>query len=388
MTKHSPLGASGAERWMNCPGSTTLIKALALPESDEEDWRREGIAGHEAAAHCLNQGLDAWEVTGETFYETEITADLATAIQVYLDECRRLAEQPPHLTTIFVEYAVSSPVHPDFYGTLDYGVLSPVKLAVRDLKMGEGIAVFPEENPQIMYYAFGLIDGVERTQGFTFPDDFPVDLGIVQPRTPWLEPVRTWETTVGAIKAWVHDVLVPAMNATDIDHGLQPGSWCRFCPAKLACPVLTSLFRAAVMSDNRTPVNLSDEALGRDYELREAVKYYLKAQEEEAFRRLQHGHVLPGAKLVHKLAKRVWHKGAEARARKKFGADAFTPPALKTPAELEKLNAKAAEFVKEEAFTPDTGLTVAADSDRRQAVKVATAAETFSAAITNLEDKQ
>ena len=29
MLEHSPLGASGAERWANCSGSVTLIKLLA-----------------------------------------------------------------------------------------------------------------------------------------------------------------------------------------------------------------------------------------------------------------------------------------------------------------------------------------------------------------------
>ena len=39
MSTHSPLGASGAERWMNCPGSVNLIKSMVLPESDEEDYQ-------------------------------------------------------------------------------------------------------------------------------------------------------------------------------------------------------------------------------------------------------------------------------------------------------------------------------------------------------------
>ena len=61
---HSPLGASGAERWMNCAGSVTLIKQLALREdmepSDEADWTKEGLAAHDASAFALVEGLDAW----------------------------------------------------------------------------------------------------------------------------------------------------------------------------------------------------------------------------------------------------------------------------------------------------------------------------------------
>ena len=85
---HSPLGASSAERWMNCPGSVTLLQHLGLDESEEPDYRREGIAMHEAAAHCLREGLDAWEIVNQTFYETLMTPELADPIQVYLDHCR------------------------------------------------------------------------------------------------------------------------------------------------------------------------------------------------------------------------------------------------------------------------------------------------------------
>src|SRR5579859_7610402 len=84
--KHSPLGASGAERWMNCPGSNVLLKALDLPPTDEEDYQINGSAAHEAAAHCIISKLDAWEVIGEEFYgKTKVTAPMAEAIQVYLD---------------------------------------------------------------------------------------------------------------------------------------------------------------------------------------------------------------------------------------------------------------------------------------------------------------
>lgn len=31
---HSPLGASSAERWMNCPGSVALLKDLKMETTD------------------------------------------------------------------------------------------------------------------------------------------------------------------------------------------------------------------------------------------------------------------------------------------------------------------------------------------------------------------
>src|ERR1700741_126047 len=200
---HSSLGAWGAERWMNCPGSVALIRELALPETDEPDYRREGTAMHEAAEHCLTNGLDTWEIVGQEFNKTVIDEPMADAIQMYLDHVRPFMG---HGWTPYIEFPISSPVHPDFYGSLDFGAVGwgLTRVIVRDLKGGEGITVEAAQNPQIMYYAFGIVDGLERQEGFAFSDDTVVDIGIVQPRAFHADgPIRTWETTVGELKAWV-----------------------------------------------------------------------------------------------------------------------------------------------------------------------------------------
>ncbi len=49
---HSPLGASAAERWMNCAGSVTLIKQLDLEDTDEPEYPREWIIGEDGQPKC------------------------------------------------------------------------------------------------------------------------------------------------------------------------------------------------------------------------------------------------------------------------------------------------------------------------------------------------
>src|SRR5271166_6425074 len=118
---HSPLGASSAERWMECPGSVRLIQSLKIEgDSDEPDYRREGTAAHEAIAHCLRNNSDAWEVMGETFYDTVVSVEMADAIQVYLDTVRPLATPAAQ---VFIEHRISSPDHPLFYGTVDFATI-------------------------------------------------------------------------------------------------------------------------------------------------------------------------------------------------------------------------------------------------------------------------
>lgn len=406
---HSPLGASGAERWMNCAGSVALIAALreqieaiGIPEEDDPDYRREGTAMHEAGEHCLREGCDTWEITGQTFNETVIDEPMADAIQVYLDQCRGDMDKA---AKFWIEYPISSPVHSDFYGSLDFGAIIAIPnriamadvgldpsevLKVRDLKGGEGIVVDPDDNPQLKYYAFGIIDGIERGSSIELRDDLPVELEIVQPRAFHVDgPIRSWRTTVGEIKAWVRDTLVPAMDRTEYDHDLDAGPHCRFCPAKLVCPMLTSLFKAACVANPKEVVNYGNESIARSWAHAKAVKFYLKALEDETFRRLNMGNSagFEGiAKLVPKKSNRVWNTDAKDEAKAKFKEEAFTKPELKSPAELEKLSPAAKAFVAEYAHHPDTGLTVAAWSDPKPAVKVQTTQEAFGAALANMKE--
>ena len=411
---HSPLGASSAERWMNCPGSVALIKSLNLEETDEPEYRGLGIAAHEVGAYCLKNKLDAWEVIGEKFYEYEVDQAMAQAIQVYIDVCRPLMERES--AVIYIEHGLAyqqadgrvteildpradSLLKRYFYGTGDFGAARPADkyLDVIDYKHGEGIDVDVEGNPQLMYYAFGFLQ--------MHPEVETVRLRIVQPRIGYAAPVKTWIVRADYIRDWVADKLVPAMQLTEMDGGeLDAGSWCRFCPAKLICPLQASLFGAANKANPKELITLSDQTIGRSYQYIAAVKAYIKALEEEAFRRLNIGGQIPGIKLVPKKANRVFKTGAVTEERDgeivtlynsvaemmkdKLGADAMHPAELRSPAEMEKLGAVAKELVREFAYTPMTGLTVAVDTDKRGAVKVETTEQAFAAGIKNMRTER
>jgi hypothetical protein len=394
---HSPLGASSAERWMNCPGSVALIKALKLDEeTDEPEYRSLGIAAHEAGAHCLKNKLDAWEVISEKFHDIEVDQDMAQAIQVYIDTVRPSMEIEG--AKVYIEHSIAYKqvdghvteildpradglLKKYFYGTGDFGVAYGICLECTDYKHGEGIEVEVENNPQLIYYAFGFL--------LLHPDAKHVLLRIVQPRIGWVEPVKEWWVEADFIREYVATKLVPAMQLTEMDGAeLDAGSWCRFCPAKLICPMMASLFGAATRSNPKEVIELSDQSLGRSYQYRSAVKAYLNAMEEEALRRLNLGKKIAGIKLVPKKANRVFKSEAPAIFKAKFGKDAMTPSEIKSPAEMERLGAEAKELVKEYAYTPQTGLTVAVDTDKRVAVKVQTTEEAFGHAIKNMRTER
>lgn len=382
---HSPLGASGAERWMNCPGSVALLKALTLPPSDDPTYRSEGTSAHEAGYFCLVKGMDAWEVIGEKFGKHEITHEMSIAIQVYIDEVHSLITPT---AKVYYEFGIDAPeFHKDFYGTLDNGIVDGITLFINDYKHGEGIMVDVEYNPQIMYYAYGLLRH--------HPEVENIELRIIQPRGFHPEgPVRKWVCPAEHIRQWAERELKPAMDRTELDHDLDAGPWCRFCPAKLVCPLMTSLFGAAMMADPKVIINLSNESLGRSYQYKQAVNFYIKALDDETMRRLNNGEMANdecGVKLVPKKTNRVYVANVEIEPgqhistaeffKSKFGEEAMTQPELKSPAEMAKLGKEAAALIKEYAYTPFNGTTVALSTDKRPAVKVQTTAEAFPNAV-------
>ena len=367
---HSPLGASGAERWMNCPGSVALLKELKLDTSDEPEYRSLGTSAHEAACKILIEHLEPWELMGQKFGAHVFDQDMHDAVTMYVDECRRIIAENPDGHE-YIEYKIDAPeFHHDFYGTTDWSYVAGSCLFVRDYKHGEGIAVDAEGNPQLMYYAWGVLR--------KFPKVTKVSLGIVQPRAFHGDgPIRVWEVDANEIRAWATDTLKPAMDRTAFDNDLDAGKWCRFCPAKLVCPLMHSLFGAAMLADPTTIINLSDEALGRSYQYIPAVKSFLKAMETETLARRLKGHEVPFTKLVQQKTNRVWKEGASERLANAFGQEAYTKPALKSPPQIEELGQIGKELAKELAYKPDSGLTIAGLDDRRRSVSVQTVQETF-----------
>jgi hypothetical protein len=377
---HSPLGASGAERWMNCAGSFTLLKTLQLPPTDEPDYRHAGTAAHEALAHCLKEGKEGWEIVGDKFNGVEVTTEMADAVQMFLTRDREDLASELAAVREYTETHLKHPSHELCYGTIDRGLVWPgiKRVKVKDFKYGEGVMVDADENPQLMYYAYLLLTKLDLQDAH----EWKVELEIVQPRGfHQLGPIRTWETDAQYILDWGNSVLLPAMEVAQVELDFNAGDWCRFCPAKLVCPLMNSLFGAAMKADPKEIKELTMDEIARSYQHVQAVEQYVRALKEEAYRRLFTGETHEAIKLVPKKANRVWNGDAAAVFKEKFGAKAFTEPTIKSPAEMEKIDGEAKALVKQHAYTPQTGLTVALASDKRPAVKVETTIQAFPNAL-------
>ncbi len=401
---HSPLGGSGAYRWMpgTCPGSARMSQGVS-DESPDSEYSVPGTAAHALAAYCLNIGneFDAWQMIGAWMYDGKVVPDgpspedmedpakvvfvdkdMADAVQVYLDAVRQ-AHPDRNQGNTWVERPFYCPtVHKMAWGQSDLTHLNGMGvLHVWDYKHGIGIVVEVEHNPQLMYYAVGML-----TDLMMWDDVSQVVLHVAQPRGFHFDgPIREWSISVADLATWRDEMLRPAMetahwlsdgaNITRDDimaMGLiKSGEHCRFCPARFAaCPrqeadmiEMEELMSKMDKADGAPKLVAKD--IGRFLTLFEVAKIKQKAAREVGYTRAQGGNPIPGWKLVKAKTNREWKDKAKAAAIKLFGKkDAMSAPKLASPAQLDKLPGGKG-FTAEHAFKPEGGLRLVPEGDNR-----------------------
>lgn len=368
--RHSHLGASGSWRWMNCAGSVNLIAQLPEKIANKTSMAAaEGTAAHMILAICAEEDKDAWEMMGVNVVvgtmNFTVDQEMADGIQLALDWIKGKMDQfADQGARLYIEKSLESFLDEDAYGQADIVIYVPEdRILINDFKYGLGVVVEPDSS-QNKYY------GAVCVEEFDCTDLKVVELYITQPRIPHPKgPVRRHITNAYELTSWFTGKVIPAMKRTrEKNAPLTIGSWCKFCPARECCPALKKeVFEFAADIE---PDHLTDDELGAVLRKKEAIVGYFSKLEWEAFKRARAGGEIPGYKLVRKMSYRIWKDKAEAALKKQYGEDAYAPAALLTPPAAEKaLKAIGGKkFVAQWAFKPDAGLTIAAESDKREAV--------------------
>jgi len=370
---HSKLGASGTGRWFNCHGSVALIESLKVGGMAEaaSEYASAGTSAHDIAAICLTSNSQAEDCVG--FYDN-YDADDATAVQVYLDGCRKVIGDDPMVQVLVEERFHLPEIHPDFFGTTDCTIITPQRAYVKDYKHGAGIAVDAKGNSQLRQYAVGALYRTEHWKN----DDYLVGLYIYQPRAFHPDgPVRKEWTTVGELKRWLQDEWRANARATeDPNATLNPGLWCHksFCSARTRCPALRALIKRVAAITPEEIKAMDDWELGLMAQECAIAASTKRLFDEEVFNRLRAGNPVPGWKIVKKKADRVFKGEIEddgktvklvEAVKETFGEAAYDEPKLKSVAAIERLP-QGKEFVAKWGYKPDTGQTVAPDTDTRK----------------------
>lgn len=376
---HALLSPSSASRWMVCVGSAALCKGMSDESSEYAD---EGTAAHEVTKMALVEVKDAAAYIGRRIQvgphkTVDVTDEMAEGVQVYVDAVRERVEHYKLAGATSVELLVEQRVpighitgEEGAEGTADVVIIvlwadGTALIDVWDLKFGQGVKVFAENNPQGMLYALGAVEK------FSVVTDFNrVRINIHQPRVS--EEPSDWEITIAQLHEFAFDAGCRAREALDIYNGvmgagpvgLRAGEHCRetFCRARATCPALAGFVTESVGADFETlasaenlghadPAVADGSTLRRKFESIGIIQDWCKAVRAKVEATLFESQNTPeiiealGVKLVEgKLGNRSWVNEEDA---KKMLREQFRLPIeqafnleLKSPPQIEKLAPK------------------------------------------------
>jgi len=372
MGAHARNSPSALYRTLNCPPSLVLGEQF---QDEESQYAAEGSAGHALAEHLIKKHLHLRTKRPVSDYYSD---DLMEAVEDYvafviekIEDAKRECKSP----LFSVEQRVDiSEYSPDCFGTADMVIVTDKVAHVIDLKLGRGVEVSAEENPQLMAYGLGVLDMAEMLY-----DIEVVRLTIFQPR---INNFSTWDITPEALKTWGEEILKPrsAMALTGAGE-FQAGSWCRFCKARNQCRARAEEFLRLAKMEFRQPALLSDDEIAEVLKVSDelskwAADVYAFAQDQAVI----HGKQWKGYKLVEGRSNRKYSSEEEvARAAQAAGYTDIYKKSLIGVTEMERLMGKKdfARILGKLVYKPQGKVTLVPDSDKREAINISTAAADF-----------
>ena len=318
---HATLGASSSFRWWNCSGCFNRAALLGCTSSTSI-YAMEGTAAHELCHLCLLQGNDAIEfierkitIEGHDFY---VNDEMASAVQVYLDVCRSL--QGPDVECLTEKKFNLKKLNPPgpMFGTADFVAINRAtgKITIVDFKYGKGVVVQIERNPQLMYYALGVLCSLPSEVVVKEIETIVVQPRVsAKPKSATYQPIELFE--------WSVELMDRAKKAMDPNAGCNAGPWCRstFCPASGRCATeAESAFNAAqieftaevlhgeIIPPNKLPELriLTPQQLGAIKHNFEVLKGFMSSVDEALTQAIENGAEDTGWKLVSGEGHRAW----------------------------------------------------------------------------------
>lgn len=371
---HSKLGASGATRWFNCPGSVALCEQMPIKE--DTSFSMEGTLAHSLMEQVLKNPPantnfyigreDEYKLRTPKMKEQGLKIDQAMAdhVQEFVDKVRFLFHSLEGAELHIEKKFHLKHIHPDLYGTCDVAIVQPFgEVHIVDFKYGAGVPVEVYESKQLLYYGLGAVHGEDYSK---------IVLHIHQPRCDHKDGTwRSWETTPKFMVEFSKVLKQKALETQKKDAPLNEGEWCRWCAASAVCPKLYKKAVAVAQSDFAVETNpklpdvtkLNDEQIVRVIEFKKTITAWLDSVEEHALHRMMTGDKFTGLKLVKGRSRREWNNEDEVA--QSFGDKVFKTSML-TVAAAEKVLGK--DAIKPFVVTIEGGLQLAHETDKRKAI--------------------
>lgn len=299
---HARLSASGAHRWMNCPGSVRLESSYPDKSSS---YAEEGTLAHEfveakvkhLSGRLTSKGLSS--VISRLRKKPLYTKEMEEHSDAYVDFVQRIVESLGRSIRPAAETKVNlAEWIPQGFGTCDTIISDDETLCIVDYKYGQGVKVDAPDNPQLRLYALGawsLFSGV-----FNFKK---VRTYIFQPR---ISHTSSEELTVEELLKFGEIVKAKALETEKPDAPCVAGEWCQFCRAGAECRARAQLVieTAGFIDENGDKLRIEEyRELVRKAAM---VKDWLSIVKEFIFNKILSGEKVPGFKLVEGRSVRAW----------------------------------------------------------------------------------
>lgn len=370
---HSVLGASAADRWMNCTPSAQLTAGM---QDEGSEFAKEGTAAHALCEWKVRKALkmragrrptsDYWTDEME-----ETTDDYRDFIMDLVGQARQNCKDP---VTLIEQHLDFSCYVPDGFGTGDFLLVADKELNVVDFKFGRGLAVYADHNPQMMLYALGALQLFDCLY-----DIENVTMTIYQPR---LQSISTWTITAQELYNWAEEELRPKAELAAKGEGVfVSGSWCRFCKARNTCRARAESFLELAKMEFQPPALLSDEEIAEVMERADELsKWASDVMAYASAAAIEDGKHWFGYKLVEGRSTRKFldEKSVETAAKAAGYTDIYNK-SLITLTAFEKLMGKEVfkEVLGKYVTKPAGKLTLVPVSDKRPEVTVNTVNDEF-----------
>jgi len=384
MAKHAKLcPPSGWDRWSNCSAS------VDLQTNEGSEFAAEGTAAHLLADTCHRQGnkpadyigSNIWvpdaedEDAGErerfldddheaplTGWVFEVDKSMAGYVQEYLDQVyMQPADYLQSETAVPIDHITGEE---DAEGHADFIRVHGKTLATHDLKYGQGVKVYAEDNGQQVHYLSGARRAME------WMDDFEhFEVHIHQPR---LGHHDVWTLTKAELIAWekkINEKAYPIVIEGVREFGPDTKG-CKFCDNRRTCAARDAIAMASPDDFPDDPAELGVEPDLGDYmaavlDRIEFVEAWIKDMWARANDMVKDDpDAIPGWGLYPGRGSRKINDEAKVKSKLKglkYKLDDYAPRKMCSAAQLEKLvgkevyTEKFSEFVTHTEGTPKLG---------------------------------
>lgn len=344
---HAKLSASGAKKWIACPGSVLLEGQMKEKPSA---YAAEGTTAHALGEAKIRLALK--EFTRAKYHKAIKDLQIDEDMEDYTDEYRDFVieqfneakRETPDAVLLLEQRLDFSEYVPEGFGTGDCLIVGDGRLQICDLKYGKGTRVSAEGNPQMRLYALGALAAYD-----IFYDIREIVMTIFQPR---IDNIDTEILTVEELLKWGEALKPIARKAFEGTEEYCAGGHCDsgFCKGRPVCRAYADQKLAMARFDFAPPNTLDPEEISEILEHAEALSKWATLIKDYALdEAVNNGTEFPGYKVVEGRSNRTFCVDemtiVERLIAKRFNEDDVWPRKLLSLGALEKYMGKK-EFTK------------------------------------------